>query len=260
MTHHNPMRHRPALCLTACLLSLLGSNSAPAGSASYQFGSNANGLGGQASATLQDGGATLSLEVVDSLSGAVLDERSRSGLGLNSRGVAGGVDPEVDKFNLLSGPPELAGAGEAIRFSFDVAGVLTSLDFDGVKDESFENFRLETPRNGVVTFFDSQIGLRLLDVGSIDEPGVTLLLEEPGGTIDDEIHSLAFAFAPGEEFTLIYGEYFPEPSELVPGFTPESGNGSRLQGLGVTLVPEPAGALLAMLALLSATGRARRIG
>lgn len=254
------MRHRYALRFTACLLSLVLLEPAPAGTASYLFGSNANGLNSQASATLQDGGATLSIGVVDSLNGAVLDERGRNGLGLNSRGVVGGVDPQVDKFNLLGGPPELAGAGEAIRFSFDVAGALTSLDFDGVKDESFEHFRLETPRNGVFTFFDSQIGLRLRDVGSIDKPGVTLLLEEPDGTIDDELHNLAFHFAPGEAFTLTYGEYFPRASDLAPGFAPLTGNGARLQGFRVTFTPEPTGFLLAMLASLAAALGTLRLG
>lgn len=218
--------------------------------ATFRFVSPASPLAGQTSGVLTDGGVTISLAALPD--GATFNLQ-REGLGLNSLSVAGATDPEPDRFNLLGGA--LAGSSEAIAFSFDQQGLLTSLDFDGVKDESFEFFRLETPGGQVLSIFDSQIGLRLVDIGLINEPNVTLLTEI--GSPDDDLFGLAIPFGPGDVFRLIYREHSPDPSNYQPGFVPETPNGARFQGLTVELVPEPTsgGVTLAIAAALSRRSR-----
>ncbi|QDV76986.1 PEP-CTERM sorting domain-containing protein [Botrimarina mediterranea] len=205
--------------------------------ATFRFESSADPANGQAVAAKSVEGRTMSIAA--SPAGAVLDFRL-GGLGVNSRGIDGATDPEIDKFNLLGGG--LAGESESIQFSFDAPGVITTLDFDGVKDESFEFFQLTTPRSGVWSIFDSQIGLRLIDITLIDEPNLTLLTE--AGSPDDDLFGIAIPFAAGEVFTLTYREYAPDPSNYQPGFVPEAPNGARFQGLEVTFVPEPSAGLL----------------
>lgn len=216
---------------------------------SFYFASPADPLNGLGSGDKTDGARTMS--VVATPAGALFDIRT-SGLGLNSRAVAGATDVEIDKFNVLGGTA--AGVGESITFSFDAPGYITTLDFDGVKDESFEFFRLETPGGEVWSIFDSQIGLRLVDLSLINEPNVTLLTE--AGAADDDLFGIAIPFAAGETFTLTYDEYTPDPSNYQPGFTPETPNGARFQGLVVSFVPEPSTACLA--ALVAAISRRPR--
>jgi hypothetical protein len=219
--------------------------------ATFRFESSVDPAHGQAVATKTAEGRTMS--VAASPAGAVLDVRF-GGLAVNSRGIGGATDPGIDRFNVLGGV--LAGVSESIQFSFDAPGVITTLDFDGVKDESFEFFQLTTPRSGVWSIFDSQIGLRLVDLSHINEPNLTLLTE--AGSPDDDLFGIAIPFAAGEVFTLTYREYTPDPSNYQPGFVPENPNGARFQGLEVTFVPEPAaGALLASVVAAAAANRRR---
>lgn len=208
----------------------------------YLFGRETTGVRGLTDAQVVQGGVTMSLSAGPA--GAVFDERTVGGLGINSRTISGVSDQEIDKFNFTGGTQISA---ESMTFSFDRAGKITELNFDGVKDESFEFFRLETPSGEVLSIFDSQIGLRLVDLSLISEPNLTLLTE--GGGADDDLFDLEIPFAAGEEFRLIYGEHIPNPSNYQPGFTPEAGNGARFTGVTITPIPEPAALLLALLTI-----------
>lgn len=234
------------------LLVIVGTVQARAAqAATFRFESSVDPAHGQAVATKTVEGRTMS--VAASPAGAVLDVRF-GGLAVNSRGIVSATDPGIDRFNVLGGV--LAGVSESIQFSFDAPGVITTLDFDGVKDESFEFFQLTTPRSGVWSIFDSQIGLRLVDLSLINEPNLTLLTE--AGSPDDDLFGIAIPFAADEVFTLTYREYTPDPSNYQPGFVPENPNGARFQGLEVTFVPEPAaGAMLASLVAAAAASRRR---
>lgn len=239
--------------LLALVASLTIGQPIAAQAASFRFETSADPTNGLALATKTVEGRTMSIAA--SPVGAVLDVRF-GGLAVNSRGIAGATDGGIDRFNVLGGG--LAGVSEAIRFSFDAPGVITMLDFDGVKDESFEFFQLHTPRSGVWSIFDSQIGLRLVDLSLINEPNLTLLTE--AGSADDDLFGIAIPFAAGEVFTLAYREYTPDPSNYQPGFVPERPNGARFQGLEVTFVPEPAaGAALASLLGGAAAASHRRL-
>ncbi|TWT88520.1 hypothetical protein Mal64_20030 [Pseudobythopirellula maris] len=219
----------------------------------FQFGSNANGVSGLTTATVTEGPATMTLAAAPY--GAVFNEASSSGLGLNSRAIAGVTDNSNDKFDVLGGAA--AGEGESITFSFDQPGYITMLDFDGVKDESFEFFYLTIPGGEVWSIFDSQIGLRLKDIGEIAEPNVTLLTE--AGAADDDLFDLHIPFQAGEVFTLQYSEYFPDASNWADGFTPFEGNGSKFQGLEATFVPEPTAGLLGLIGLAWGALAMRRV-
>ncbi|MEM9754046.1 MAG: hypothetical protein AAF916_11775 [Planctomycetota bacterium] len=223
-----------------------------ASTVSWTFGRGANGVNGLASAVATSNGVALSLTAEPQ--GAALAEVSAGGLGVNSRGIAGVVDDSNDKFDVLGGT--LAGQSEGLTFSFDTDGVLNELRFDGLKDESFEHFRFETPTGQVFTLFDSQIGLRLIDVGSIGLPGVTLLAESGG--LDDDLVGLSIPFRAGDVFRLTYGEYLPDPSELVVSFNPQTGNGGRFQGVTITAIPEPATLLVFAAGLAAAAPRRRQ--
>lgn len=243
------MRWQVNLLILLVIVGLMQTRAAQA--AAFRFESSVDPANGQAVATKTVEGRTMSIAA--SPVGAVLDIRF-GGLGVNSRGIVGATDPGIDRFNVLGGV--LAGVSESIQFSFGAPGYITTLDFDGVKDESFEFFQLTTPRNGVWSIFDSQIGLRLVDLSLINEPNLTLLTE--AGSPDDDLFGIAIPFSAGEVFTLTYREYTPDPGNYQPGFVPENPNGARFQGLEVTFVPEPAaGAMLASLVAAAAVSRRR---
>ncbi|MEM1303341.1 MAG: hypothetical protein AAGG46_00505 [Planctomycetota bacterium] len=226
---------------------------AEASTASFLFGRNAFGLTGVGSKTIAQPGVAMSLATT--VPGAEFNENGTRGLGSNSRAVAGATDPEIDRFNVLGGA--LDGQREGLVFSFNTAGVVTDLLFDGLSDEAFEFFRLETPSGRVLSLFDSEVGLRVTRLSAIDEPNVTLL--EEIGVPDDDLSGLSIPFAAGETFTLTYGEYLPDPSDLAPGFDLRLGNGGRFEGVVVTLVPEPTGAAIIVGGLvLVGPGRRRR--
>ena len=229
---------RPLLVSCLVALSSLGT-SAIAERVEFFFGSRQAGVDGLANAEIVASGVGLSLSATPN--GAVLSEISSGGLGVNSRGIAGATDGSNDKFDLLGGA--LQGQADGLTFWFDTPGVITELHFDGVKDESFEFFTLTTPSGDVYSLFDSQVGLRLSDTAAIDQPNVTLLSETGGA--DDDLLGIAIPFEAGAPFTLVYGEYFPEPNELAPGFTPDAGNGARFQGVVIDVIPEPTGLVTA---------------
>lgn len=206
--------------------------------AQFDFGSERNGLTGNAAGVVVDAGLELSLRTV--VPGSLLSERASGGLGIDSQSIAdandnSGTASRVD-FNVLGGPGPLAGVGEAIMFSFDRPGLLTELDFDGVKDESFEYFRLQSDAGLDVFFFDSAADpTAIVVVGDV----VFLLEEEGNRFIDDRTPPLSIPFAAGEGFTLTFGE-------LPFG---DVANGARLSGLTVIAIPEPSAAALFALLL-----------
>ena len=185
----------------------------------FSFGNDVNGITDQPMATLH--GAEFTISLAAGPSGSTLYDVDPQGLGIDSRPVAFS-DPDRSKFNLVDGSAPVA--GEAIEFSFDRAGVLTGLIFDGVKDETLEYFRLLIPGMTPIYFFDSQA-----DPSAINVPGdVVFLLEN--GAMDDEVVDLRIPFQAGTAFDLSYGQLL-------------MGNGSRLEGITV-VVPEPSGLLL----------------
>lgn len=209
---------------------------ATCGETVFSFGGNRNGLTDATSAAVTEDGVTLSITPV--IPGSTLNELGQSGLGVNSLGVPDVADlgttaSRLD-FNLLQGSGPFDGAGEAISFAFNRSGVLTELDFDGVKDESFEFFRLES--SGIdVTFFDS-----MADPLVATAPGDLVFLQEEVGNplVDDRSPPLSIPFAAGQTFTLTFGE-LPEGTVA---------NGARLQGVTVAAVPEPAAGVALLLA------------
>jgi hypothetical protein len=219
----------------------------------FPFGGNQAGIDGLAAgATTREG---LTMAVTAGPAGAVFLERGTQGMGVDSRGVPGATGDEIDKFSLVRGVSAPGGSGEWMTFSFDQPGVLTRLNFDGVKDESLEHFVLTSESGLRLTLFDSAANTTIpgavdaaVAAGVVTGPVVYLL--EINAAVDDEVNNLAIPFAAGERFTLTYGELYPRFNSTLPG------NGARLQGIGVELVPEPgAAALVATACLLVARRR-----
>ncbi len=218
------------------ILSLYLTHSAAA--ESFVFNSGNNGIQGQVSATLTSGGFAMTVDAGPV--GATLDDIDAQGMGINSRGINGAVDEDATKFNIIEGNNPVSGQGEFAQFSFNRAGILTAIDFDGVKDETFEYFRLDTGTGVPIFFFDSQA-----DPAGINVPGDVIFLQETA-TLDDEISGLSLPFAAGQTWTLSYGQL-------------GAGNGSRWEGLTVT-VPEPETWSLIVLAIGILTMALRRQG
>lgn len=227
---------------------------------SFIFTSNANGLTGTAGGTLSNGGVTLN--IATGTPGALIDESHGKGMGINSSGVAGAIDVNTNKFDVPGGT--LAGLGESMTFSFDQPGVLDSLLFDGMKDESLEYFALTLPSGTVLTLFDFEVAYRLnLQGFNLSDTGVP----NPTQADDagDDFTGLNIPFAAGEVFTLTYGEidydgavlpgYYPADDNLDP--TGDIANGSRFEGIRVTVLPEP-GALMMGLIMVGAGALRRR--
>lgn len=222
------------------LLLFLGAVALPSSAATVGFGSQANGVSGLSRATLDLGEASLAIEAWPQYgaASAVLDERGRAGLGVNSRTIPGVSGGELDKFDVITSlNPELDGRGESVTLTLDRPGYLSAIDFDGVKDEALEYFVLTTESGDRYEFFDSAANTTV--AGAVDAAvnagvvtgDVVYLLED--ATFDDEIFGLTIPFAAGEVITITY-------AELGAQFGPiQSGNGARLQGLGFEFVPEP---------------------
>ncbi len=242
-----------AIALSCCSHSCWAGN--------FTFGSDANGLAGLADATIiEQGGFALNLQAGPT--GAVFNESDSDGLGINTRGIAdvddggGGGDP--DKFNIIDGTAAVSGQGEFVVFSFEQAGVVESLLFDGLKDETLEYFSIEFPNAMVVTVFDSQVEQRLTDQGfqlsDLGVPNPTLAPNE-----EDDFEVVEYAFEAGQEFKLTYGEV--DFTNVLPGYVPVAGgvgNGARFQGIVVRAIPEPSTAVLALAATLLAAVAHRR--
>ena len=68
----------------------------------------------------------------------MFESNGSPGLGIGHTQGNVSIGGEHEDFEIV------AGVGEAIQFSFDKLGILTGLDFDGVKDENYEFFLLQT--------------------------------------------------------------------------------------------------------------------
>lgn len=232
----------------------------PLSAASFQFGRNANGLTGLANATLSDGGFDLQLEVGPD--GALFNENESAGLGVDTSGIEGVTDGgsvgDRGKINIIDGTAPVSGTGEFVTFSFDKAGILETLLFDGVKDETLEYFTVEFPDAAVVTFFDSQTVLRLTNQGfTLADLGVPNPTIAP--TEDDDFEAVDYAFSAGEQFTVTYGEI--DFNAVLPGYVPRTGgagNGARFEGIVVRAIPEPSAATLACFAAVCFAARELR--
>ncbi len=259
------------LCLFACGMSLFCCPSASAHAASFVLGNNANGLTGQfGPAALTQAGVTLT--IAHTLTGAKFDE-SGKGLGVDARGTTSAAIENTslggpDKLNLQQAlgpltafPAPAVFYGESLQFGFDRPGTITALMFDGVKDESFEFFRLESSTRGVLhSFFDAEIGLRITDPGLLTVPNKLLLADAIVSGNDDHA-GLAISVAPGEVFTLTYGEFIVTPNMLRPGNGLLEGNGARWEGVVFTAVPEPSSlAVLGGIGTVTSFSRVRRRG
>ncbi|TWU27417.1 hypothetical protein [Bythopirellula polymerisocia] len=233
--------------------------------ATFLFGSDGvrNTLVGLSDASVTVDGVTMSLTAGPS--GALLDDTDSQGLGIDARSLPGALDStsgDRTKLNILEGTNNSTSSGESLSFSFNKAGVLQDLLFDGVKDETLEYFLLTFPNGTTVTIFDSQTeyrldlqGFHLTDL-SVPSP-IECQLE------DDDLTGINYTFQAGEIFSITYGEgnfgdvpgYRTNPN--VPLQFPNSlGNGARLQGMVVATVPEPAAsAIIVLLACIGVGAR-----
>ena len=237
-------------CLVGLLLVTGGSEMS---AAEFRFGRNEAGVGGLTTAAVIADGVTLSIAAGPA--GAVLDARGFGGLGVTSRDLAGVSGGEVDKFDVIAGSSAFTGQGEFVELVFDVAGSVTAIDFDGVKDESFEYFVVTTESGRRINFFDSAANTTV--PGAVDAAigdgalvGDVLYLLE-AATFDDEIFGLAIPVAAGETMTITYAEL---SSAYGPIATP---NGAKIQGFVFQPLPAPSAVILATYAAALAARRRR---
>ncbi len=188
--------------------------------------------------------------------GSLLDDSDDQGLGIDTQNIPGTKDAmgggERTKFNILEGNNNSTNLGESLTFSFDRAGILNDIHFDGVKDETLEYFMLTFPNGDQITIFDSQAEFRLALQGyhlsdlNVPNP-IEFQLE------DDDLTGINYRYLAGEVFTLTYGEgnYANVPeyktNPRFPQFPNAVGDGSRLQGIVVTSIPEPTSFLMLLL-------------
>jgi hypothetical protein len=238
---------------------LAGSGAGTARGETFPFGGSQNNFNGLDAATLSSG--TFEMQLAAGIPGSKLNETSSSGMGIDGRPLSGtgAIDTEPALFNTLSGTGPFSGAAESIRFSFDRQGMITGMNFDGVKDESLEYFILERSDGARWNFFDSAANnfvhpvTMMPVIGSVDDAamagavsGIVIYLAE-NAMIDDEAQGLAIPFAAGQEFTLAFHFLGPEFGSALDS------NGARFQGITVVAVPEPASPFLAATGMLLAT-------
>jgi hypothetical protein len=230
------MEYRVRAGFFAATLLIGGATRSPA--EVFSFGLDANNLLGAATKTIASGEYSMHL-AAGPPGGGLWETSSALGMGVDATDVLGpgGQAARFDRIN---------GVSEYIEFSFDAPGVLTGLNFDGVKDETFEYFILETTGGVRINLFDSAANTTV--PGAIDNAvtqgavvgQVVYLLE--GGGFDDETNSLSVPFAAGQMFTLAYAEV---GGGLGEAFEPiGEPNGARLQSITVAPVPEPSTAAL----------------
>jgi hypothetical protein len=224
-----------------CLLLLIATQSLvvpmAASGAPFVFGNNMNELTGFSSKTLTADLVQLQISVHNPV-GATFIESDPAGLTIDSSAIPSIVDSEgPGKINRIAGPGLPADAAEALKFSYNTPGVLTGINFDGIKDESLEYFLLTSTGGLRVNFFDS--AANLTNAGAVDAAiaagavtGTVVYLKE-NAVLDDEAPNLHIPFMAGQEFVLSYGELGSEFGAT------ETGNGARLQGLTAQSVPEP---------------------
>lgn len=243
---------RSRCALLASLLGLAATVSgADAQSATFTFGHQANHLNNAPAVQLTSAGVTMDLAAGPVGSG-LNESNSDLGLGVDSTAVlqAGGLPTKFER---------LDGVSEFVEFSFDRAGVLEGLNFDGIKDESLEYFLLETAGGLRVNFFDSAANTTI--PGAIDNAvalgaitgQVVYLLED--ANYNDEAIGLGIPFAAGEVFRLTI---YDVGGGLGAAFEPiDVPDGGRLQSIAVA-IPEPAGVVLAACAAVGVAFLARR--
>jgi hypothetical protein len=225
--------------------------------ATWTFGSDMNGLTDVSSKAFAPVDAFEMTLSVHNPAGARFFEGGANGVTVNSTGLSGITDVEgADKINLLMVGGVPAATAEAVEFSFDKPGVLTGIDFDGVKDEALEYFVLTSSAGVRINFFDSFANTSI--PGAVDDAiasgavtgDVVYLLET--GVLDDEAQGLRIPFAAGQQFVVTYAEL---AAVAHPAYEP--GNGARLQGITVESVPEPGAILMTITAATLTYGLAR---
>lgn len=228
---------------------------------SFLYGSAVGGNEGvisaqldRSSTLLNEGAFAMALQAHPA--GAQLDDRDSQGLGIDTSALAGVTDNQstsgTTKLNLIDGSNSLSGQPESLSFSFDRPGILKSLFFDGVKDETLEYFLLVFPDGSEITLFDSQTDFRLgvqgYQLADLNVPNPVEFQKE-----DDDLTEIDYVFKAGETFTLTYGEadYSEVPdystNPQFPNFPNAVGNGARFQGVVVESIPEPTTAVLLLL-------------
>jgi hypothetical protein len=256
---------------TVCFLVTLMFGCGSAHAASFLFGTNAGGANGviygqldRSSAQLTRGQFTATFDAAPI--GALLDDRDAQGLGVDTSPLTNVSDSgnvgESTKFNVIDGTNPVSGQGESMNFSFDHSGVLKTLLFDGVKDETLEYFSLTLPNGSVVTIFDSQTEYRL-SVQGYHLADLQVPNPVQAQTEDDDLTDINYPFSAGEVFTITYGEgdyglipdYHTNPD--FPQFPNAVGNGARFQGV-VVAVPEPMSSVSFLVAAAYAMLQLRR--
>lgn len=222
---------------------------------SFLFGSGGvqNTIFGLPHAEIENEDVRLSLQAGPS--GSRFDDSDSQGLGINSLDASAGInDPDSAKINFITGHPSGVKVAETFSFSFNRPGVLEDLLFDGVKDETLEYFSLTFPNGNVITIFDSQTRFRLGIQGYLlSDLNVANPIECQ--TENDDLTDINYSFQAGDVFTLTYGEgdyslvpnYHTNPR--FPQFPNAVGDGSRFQGVVITVIPEPAAAIMGLFAL-----------
>lgn len=225
---------------------------------SFHFGTDIGGENnayvGQPVANIVSEGTTATFTAAPI--GTLLDDSDAQGLGIDSRSLSDAIDGTATgdrtKFNLLEGSHNSTSLGESLTFSFNQAGVLNDILFDGVKDETLEYFILTFPNGYQITIFDSQAEYRLdlqgYHLTDLNVPNPIECQFE-----DDDLTGINYPYLADEVFTLTYGEgnYADVPNyqdqSTFPQFPNALGDGSRLQGIVVTSIPEPTSVLLFLL-------------
>lgn len=241
------------------LLALLGLTfQSNAFAISFLFGSDSGGENnfyrGQPVASIISEGTTATFGAAPA--GSLLDDSDGQGLGIDTRDIPGTRDAlgggERTKFNILEGNNNSTKPGESLTFSFDRAGILNDILFDGVKDETLEYFMLTFPNGDQITLFDSQAEFRL-DLQGYHLTDLNVPNPMEFQLEDDDLTGMNYPYLAGEVFTLTYGEgnYANVPgyktNPRFPQFPNAVGDGSRFQGIVVTSIPEPKSFLMLLL-------------
>lgn len=202
----------------------------------FVFGFAGNGLTATAKKPTADitvGEFTMHLAAAGPTGAWLFESNGSPGMGIGHTQGSVPLGGEHEDFELVGS------VGEAIVFTFDRPGILTGLDFDGVKDENYEYMLLQTATSPDIYFFDSFAG-SIADPGLIDVPGEVVFLNEIVFP-DDGILDLAIPFSAGQQVSITYGQL----SVGLPG------NGTRLQRIIVAAVPEPATCAILLAGVLS---------